>query len=87
MEPWQLGASPMSIIPEYLLSMSCPFVRTNTHHKVFHVKHFVRTILPRPKVETSRARVRTPHGQLPQLNCSRWCCRIRYTGNNYRSSS
>ena len=33
----------MSIIPEHLLSMSCSFVRTNPHHKMFHVKHFVRT--------------------------------------------
>ena len=77
----------MSIIPEHLPSMSCPFVRTNTHHKMFHVKHFVRTILPRSKVKTSRARMPAPHGQLQQLNCSRWCCRIRYTGSNYRSWS
>jgi hypothetical protein len=75
----------MSIIPEHLCPMSYHFVRTNNQYKMFHVKHFVRTNPEaQPKVKTSRARVPAPHGQLPQLNCSRWCCRIRHTGNNYR---
>jgi hypothetical protein len=45
MEPQtcQLGASPISIIPQHLLSMPCLFVRTNKQYKMFHVKHFVRT--------------------------------------------